>query len=269
MPSDSPQFSDLSAQNNPTEPVYRLYSALASTFPLDTQTGPESVMGGKLLYAGEIDSRGRNLLYAANIAGAASLAASADPAAQRQAIRDGVIDFLVTSLEEALRILKNEIRKRQTVSVGVAANPSQLIEQMLDRGVLPDLLPPAIWMEGAAGINSASADRFLAQGAQQLTDPKEGTDEFVAWSVDKNFARWLPHLDACVQAVVPPEDYLRQRWLRLAPRYLGRTAQRQHGVVLNSGEIAQFTTAARDLIAAKVNAGEDAVWVEIQGQPIF
>jgi urocanate hydratase len=105
-------------------------------FPLD----PNSGLGGKLLYAGEIDPESRNLLYAANIAGAASLAASPDPAALRQAMRDGVIDFFVNSLEEALRILKNEIRKRQTVSVGVAADPTRLVDQMLDRGVLPDLL---------------------------------------------------------------------------------------------------------------------------------
>ena len=58
-------------------------------------------------------------MRAANIAGAASLSATADVATQKQAIRDGVVDFLVTSLDEAARILKNEIRKRQPVAVCV------------------------------------------------------------------------------------------------------------------------------------------------------
>src|ERR1700722_14241743 len=109
---------------SPAPSIYRLYEWLYATLPPDSQTG----LGG-------------NLLYAANIAGSASLAASAEPAILREAMRDGVIDFLVNSLEEALRILKNEIRKRQTVSVGVSIEPHPLVAQMTERGVLPDLLP--------------------------------------------------------------------------------------------------------------------------------
>jgi hypothetical protein len=52
-------------------------------------------------------------------------------------------DFLVTSLDEALRILKNEIRKREAVAVCVAAAPRPWRCEMLERGVLPDLLRPA------------------------------------------------------------------------------------------------------------------------------
>ena len=69
-------------------------------------------------------NQGRALVVAANIAGAATLAATADRAAQKQALRDGVADFLVTSLDEALRILKNQLRKRETVAVCVALRPA-------------------------------------------------------------------------------------------------------------------------------------------------
>src|SRR5579859_4763404 len=84
------------------EAVYAIYSALAPG--LDPETG----LGGKLLYAGELDLEGSRLVRAANIAGAASLSAAPEPTMQRLAIREGVVDFLVTSLDEALRILKNE-----------------------------------------------------------------------------------------------------------------------------------------------------------------
>jgi len=210
-------------------PIYRLYAALAATLPLS----PESGLGGKLLYAGEINPESRNFLYAANIAGAASLAASADPATQRQAIRDGVVDFLVTSLEEALRILKNEIRKRQTVSVAVAIAAESLTAQMLDRGVLPDLLP-------GLGLSPIDFEKFLAPGARRVANAYPSQGEFVTWSVETDFARWLPRLDSLAAAILPAEDHLRQRWLRLAPRYLGRVAQRQHGVVLAAQERALF-----------------------------
>jgi len=240
--------SSASVAVNPAEPVYRAYAALASVSPLDVEAG----LGGKLLFAGEIKERSRELLFAANIAGAASLAASADPGSLRLAIRDGVIDFSVTSLEEALRILKNEIRKRQPVSVGVAVDSRVLVEQMADRGVLPDLLPP---LELAA--------TFLRQGAREVVHPVDQVGEFVSWSVDREFNRWLPRLDACVQAIVPENDYLRLRWLRLAPRYLGRLARRQHGVVLSMEEVTQFRAKAADMFQQHTDANAR---IEINGQ---
>jgi urocanate hydratase len=99
----------------------------------------ETGLGGKLFYAGELDGEGRALVVAANIAGAASLVATADRAAQKQAIRDGVADCLVNSLDEALRILKNQLRKRETVAVCLGLAPEAVEREMLERGVLPDL----------------------------------------------------------------------------------------------------------------------------------
>jgi hypothetical protein len=266
MHADSLHPANVMTEQDPVETVYRLYTALATTVPLDADCG----LGGLLLYAGELDGRGRNLLYAANIAGTASLTASADSAVQRQAIRDGVIDFLVTTLEEALRILKNEIRKRNTVSVGVAADPRRLVEQMLDRGVLPDLLPPAS-TDSETGLTVDEAGMFLVQGARRAdfdAGDSEAHGEFVTWSVDFNFPRWLPRLDGCVRAIVPPGDVLRQRWLRLAPRYLGRLVQRRHGVVLDVAEAAHFVSAARALLALHARESSEPETVEIQGRRI-
>ena len=239
--------------HDPAEPIYRLYENLVHTTPLDLDNG----LGGKLLFAGRIgdaeeNSPARQLLYAANIAGAASLAASAAPAALRQAMRDGVIDFMVNSLEEALRILKNEIRKRQAVSVGVAAAPQMIVAAMLERGVLPDLFPPASWPEEASGITPAQAEQFASQGALPLPPPQAG-EAFVTWSIEsesaRDFALWLPKLDSCAEAVIPAADLARRRWVRLAPRYLGRLAHRHHGVALSPEEIQTFRHQVSQLTA--------------------
>jgi hypothetical protein len=216
-------------------PIYRLYTALTQSSPFD----PNSGLGGKLLYAGEITPVTRNLLQAANIAGAASLAASADPATLREAMRNGVIDFLVNSLEEALRILKNEIRKHQTVSVGVVLEPNSLVSQMLDRGVLPDLIPQA-----------SNLTQFLTQGSKQIAEAVIPPESYcITWQVDRDFAHWLPRLDECAKAVLPLEDHPRHRWLRLAPRYLGRPAQRQHSIAFTEDEFAKFQTLVKEKLA--------------------
>jgi urocanase-like protein len=217
--------------------VYAQYAALAAAAPLDREAG----LGGKLVFAGDL-AAGSRLLRAANIAGAASLAASAGAAVQRQAIREGVVDFLVTSLEEALRILKNEIRKRQTVSVAVALEPRELVRQMLDRGVLPDLL-------AAAGSAGEGTEAFIAQGACHLASSENDEERYMTWAVDRDFLRWLPRIDACAAGLISTEDVVRQRWLRLAPRYLGRLAQRRHGVALGSAEVAEVREYVRGLLA--------------------
>jgi len=233
--------------------VIRLYAALISGAPAAPQQ-TEPSLGGKLLYAAELEPKGHALVIAANIAGAATLAATSDPAAQKQAIRDGVIDFLVTSLDEALRILKNEIRKHETVAVCVAAAPEAVKREMLERGVLPDLIPQR-------ATPSLACEEFLAHGARRLeTDSFEELASLVAWQVSAAPAQWLPKLDAIALDCLDPEDWRARRWLRLAPRYLGRLAQGMH--------VACFTPQAKQAFISRVeegmHSGEIGIEVNIQ-----
>ena len=195
--------------------VERLYASLLATQESDSAVEPG--LGGKLLYAGELDASARAFLVAGNIAGAASLAATANASVQRQAIHDGVADFLVNSLDEALRILKNEIRKHETVAVCIAAAPLAIENEMRERGVVPDLLAP-----GFAG------NPVLASERRRLAIPsKDLTQALLCWSVASTPARWLPKLDTSALGCLASgsEPLATSRWLRLAPRYLGRLAQ--------------------------------------------
>ena len=173
----------------------------------------ESHLGGKLLYAGELDEPGRMLAIAGNIAGAATLAASADAAALRLAQRNGVIDFLVNSLDEALRILKNEIRKREPVAVAVSVAPAAIVAEMVERGVLPDLLP---------AHTRPDSEGFLAQGAQRIAaPPARPGSRFLIWPIPAEYAQRPAAFDELLLEHLPEEDQLARRWLRLSPRYLG------------------------------------------------
>ena len=229
--------------------VERLYAGLirtASARGLASETwDPEPSLGGKLLYAGQLDEEARALLVAANITGVASLAASADAAGRKQALRDGVVDFLVTSLDEALRILKNEIRKRETVAVCVALEPETVEQEMLERGVAPDLLRPG------------AADSLVDQ-------------TLLCWRVASSPSIWLPKLDAialdCLEENMgaPGLDSetwdSARRWLRLAPRYLGRMAQGVRVLRCSESAAANFLERMREV----VESGEIGVAVEIK-----
>ncbi|HWT66009.1 MAG TPA: hypothetical protein VN151_07825 [Terracidiphilus sp.] len=183
----------------------RYFAALAA------HANPEESLGGSLLYAGSLDDDTRALVAAANVTGAATLVVAADTAAQKQAARDGIADFLVTSLDEALRILKNEIRKRATVAVCVAASSAELEREMLERGVVPDL------------VSADVASLFPAARAIE-TCPVHDPAVRIEWSVSTAPALWMPKLDEIARACLPIDNAAAHRWLRLAPRYCGRAA---------------------------------------------
>jgi len=211
------------------EAVYRLYADLARG--LD----PEHGLGGRLLYAGELDAAGCRLVRAANIAGAASLAATADAATARQAMREGAIDFVVTSLDEALRILKNEIRKRQPVAVGVTVAPFAMEAEMAERGVQPDLLPPA------SSVLVPDYAAFLARGARRVQAVQLPTGmRWITVPVQAAGAQQTAAFEALLQQIVPPENTAGRRWLRLAPRYLGPRARRLRGLACDEAGVARL-----------------------------
>lgn len=221
----------------------RFYAALMMHAVAEAEPG----LGGRLVYAGELDENGRALMAAGNASGAATLAAVADPAAQRQAVRDGIVDFLVTSLDEALRILKNEVRKRATVAVCVGAAPDAVEQEMHERGVQPNLL--------RAGVPPWAPD-------SQPLGPAPANDALVCleWRVSDAPALWMPRLDALARACLLPEDAVALRWLRLSPRYCGRAAMGVR-VLRCPAPVAEAFTAR---VAELMKSGEVAVPVEVQ-----
>ncbi|MGC9158696.1 MAG: hypothetical protein ACP5FH_06860 [Terracidiphilus sp.] len=199
----------------------RFYAGLALQARPGFEREADPGLGGKLLYAGELNAQTHALMAAANIAGTATLAVSTDLDAQKPAILDGMADFVVNSLDEALRILKNQIRKRETVAVCLAAGPGirevDIARELLERGVCPDLVGP-----GAAGEFPA----LFFPGTPRIEAVGPGDDEvLLTWSVATASALWLPKMDSIAGDCLPPEERAARRWLRRAPRYLGRKAR--------------------------------------------
>ncbi len=77
---------------------------------------------------------------AATMTGAAFLGIEVDPERIKKRLKSGYCDFMVNSLDEALRILKNAVRKKENVSVGLVGNCADVIPELAERGVVPDIL---------------------------------------------------------------------------------------------------------------------------------
>jgi urocanate hydratase len=95
---------------------------------------------GKLVVSGGMGGMGGAQPLAATMAGAAFLGIEVDPERIKKRLKTGYCDFMVNTLDEALRILKNAVRKKEAVSVGLIGNCADVVPELAARGVLPDLL---------------------------------------------------------------------------------------------------------------------------------
>jgi urocanate hydratase len=97
-------------------------------------------LSGKLIVSGGMGGMGGAQPLAATMTGAAFLGIDVDPDRIKKRLKTGYCDFMVTTLDEALRILKNAIRKKENISVGLVGNCADVIPEMAERGVVPDIL---------------------------------------------------------------------------------------------------------------------------------
>src|SRR5579885_2480097 len=97
-------------------------------------------LAGKLIVSGGMGGMGGAQPLAATMTGAAFLGIDVDPERIKKRLKTGYCDFMVNTLDEALRILKNAVRKKENVSVGLVGNCADVIPKLADRGVVPDIL---------------------------------------------------------------------------------------------------------------------------------
>jgi urocanate hydratase len=107
-------------------------------------------LAGKLVVSGGLGETGAAISLAAAMNGAGFLGIEADERAIQGRIRSGFCDICVNDLDEALRILKFEIRRQRPVSVGLAGKCEEILPEMARRGVVPDLLTDATGSKSGA-----------------------------------------------------------------------------------------------------------------------
>ena len=198
------------------------------------------------------------LSIAANIAGAGCLAIDERPEVSRAAMRSGACDFVVNTVDEALRVLKNEIRQRKPISVGLTLAPDAGLNELLDRGVQPELF--AAFGPDAAGRDWA-ARRFAAlgsvivdfddalQAAPGVLDASAQLEDFTRQrnlrleSLTFATAEELRAIDVRLLEIVPAADP-RHRWCAAAPRFFHRERPYRRAVYLTAEELDRAASGA-------------------------
>ena len=193
----------------------------------------------KLIFVNCFDGRGVATVVAATIAGAATLCVDDDAGRLREGLRTGLCDFVVGNLDEAVRILKNEVRRGLAVSVGLMLNEEACIAAMAERGVQPDLLA----IEGERYRDAAGV--FRDRGAIELPEDEAPDSGFalLMWSVASEPARSLPRIAELAAAAFDParpDTAARRNWLTRAPRTLGRAFGSRQCSRMAAAEVGSF-----------------------------
>ena len=239
-------------------PVARVrvhYVSLCARAALQFGTGS---LAGRLLLIDGLAQEGDALLIAASIAGAASLTLETRTEAVRHCVRNGIVDFAVTTLDEALRILKNEIRKQQPIAVLLEREPASALAEMVERGAQPDVVR---WSR-TDDAWKASLDTLFARGAQPLPPPRgmsPNPAREVCWRAGDGGSVVLRQLDLLASEIMPRDDAERQNWITRAPRYLPRALRLERSVAMTASESAAFLAAVEE----RAQQGTLAARVEI------
>lgn len=150
--------------------------------------GPDADLSGKLVVTGGMGGMGGAQPLAATLAGAAFLGIEVDPERIKKRLKTGYCDVMVNDLDEALRILKNAVRKREATSVGLIGNCADVIPELARRGVVPDLLtdqtsahdpiggyiPQGLSLEEAKELRQRDPESYRQRAMQSIATHVEG-----------------------------------------------------------------------------------------------
>ncbi|HVA65237.1 MAG TPA: urocanate hydratase [Terriglobales bacterium] len=127
-------------------------------------------LAGKLVVSGGLGGMGGAQPLAATLNGGVFLGVEVDPERIKRRVKGGYCDIMVNDLDEALRIVKNAVRRQEAISVGLVGNCAEVLPELARRGVVPDLLTDQTSAHDPvngyipAGLTLAQADE-LRQGA--------------------------------------------------------------------------------------------------------
>jgi urocanate hydratase len=145
-------------------------------------------LAGKLVVSGGMGGMGGAQPLAATMAGACFLGIDVDAERIKKRLKTGYCDFMVNNLDEALRILKNAVRKKEAISVGLVGNCADVIPELAERGVLPDILtdqtsahdplngyvPNAMTLEQALELRKSDPKAYLEKSMNAIARHVEG-----------------------------------------------------------------------------------------------
>ena len=141
---------------------------------LATKKGWPSLKGKFTLTAG-LGGMGGAQPLAVTMNEGVALVVEVDPARANRRLKDGYVDAVVDSLEEAMTLIEEALKTEKPLSVGLIGNAAEIFPEMVLRDVIPDIVTdqtPAHDLQAyiPAGLSLAQADQLRISDPQQFEE---------------------------------------------------------------------------------------------------
>ncbi len=217
-------------------------------------------LAGKLVVACGLGAIGGAQPLAATLHGAAALGIEPDAERIKQRVKSGYCEIMVNDLDEALRILKNSVRRHEPASVAVVGESEKLLPELAVRGIVPDLLltnfrersssADPLALPAVADLKRMGAILLDGETVQQETFAAAPADQsaLVTCIALSGNAGDIAHADRLLLELFPANEHL-QRWLPLAKRHVRFQGLPARVVWLTPDERLRFARALNELVA--------------------
>lgn len=204
-------------------------------------------LSGKLIVNCGMETVGSLMSLAATMNGAAFLGIDADAEKVKKQLKAGRCDFMVNSLDEALRILKNAVRKKENVSVGLVADCEEIMQKFSERGVLPEIINIASGSVSASAAvvqHSQSFPAFATEYISPILD--SGRRPFRWFALSGEPADIFTSENILLELF--PENRILNRWIEMARKRIKFQGLPSRICWLNSEERKRFALAIHQSI---------------------
>ena len=130
---------------------------------------------GRFVLTGGLGGMGGAQPLAATMNGAVFLGVEVDSARIEKRLKSGYCDKIAHSLDEALRMIDDARKNRQSISVGLVGNCADVLPEIVKRGIVPDVLtdqtsahdalngyvPHGMSLEDALALRAKSPDEYI------------------------------------------------------------------------------------------------------------
>jgi urocanate hydratase len=139
-------------------------------------------LDGKFIVSGGLGGMGGAQPLAATMNDAVFLGVDVDLARIEKRLQSGYCDKIARSLDEALKMIEQARKDRQSLSVGLVGNCADVLPEMVRRGIVPDVLtdqtsahdalngyvPNGMSLEDALTLRSKNPDEYIKRSMEAM-----------------------------------------------------------------------------------------------------
>src|SRR5213594_227408 len=139
-------------------------------------------LDGKFVLTGGLGGMGGAQPLAATMNGAVFLGVEVDPARIEKRLKSGYCDKIASTLDEALELIDQTRKNRKSLSVGLVGNCADVLPEIVQRGIVPDVLtdqtsahdalngyvPHGISLDDALALRRQNPEGYIDRAMQSM-----------------------------------------------------------------------------------------------------